>query len=101
MAEGGQNLGIAGSIVSMLGPSDKVTQRLYSKGLGQFVTKDLLPSAKEDLANRRAAENPATVADKDSVPEAERISALRTGYLERGIGDTENFDAFNQVYRPL
>lgn len=100
MAEGG-NLGVAGSIASIFDKGGKTKKILYNKALAQHLTKTLLPSLQLDLANQRKAKDLYAQRLTESTPEANRISDLRTGYLERGIADTENFDAFNSLYRPL
>lgn len=99
MAEG--NLGVAGSLVSILDRGGKQKVIRYNKALSQHLTKNILPSLQLDLANQRKAKDLYAQRLTDSTPEANRISDLRTGYLERGIADTENYDAFNQLYRPL
>lgn len=101
MPESGGNLGVAGSLVSILDRGGKTKKILYNKALSRHLTKTLLPSLQLDLANQRAAKDAYAQRLAASTPEAERISGLRTGYLERGLADTENFDAFNSLYRPL
>lgn len=102
MAEGGGgNLGALGSLVSIADQGGSTKTLYYNPALKKHITKTLLPSIQLDLANQRKAKDLYAQRLTDSTPEANRISDLRTGYLERGIADTENFDAFNSLYRPL
>lgn len=100
-ASGGGNLGVAGEIVNIFNKGGVQKKVLYNKALSRHLTKGILPSLQLDLANQRKAKDLYAQRLAESTPEANRISDLRTGYLERGIADTENFDAFNSLYRPL
>lgn len=97
----GQNKGILGSIAGIFDEGPEIDEVLYNEALKKYITKDLLPVQKEDLANRRTAQNLFAQRIQEATPEQQRVTQERLDYLRKILPETAGFNPFESLYRPL